>query len=117
LSGIFRLSCQKLGKTRNLKTAYDLHDAAPETFLTLGEVHSSPKHVSRNAEMGQVIRQIGMVIGLTVVLTFPVTMVSGAGSQKHTGHVIRDAGTTLKLLPQARGVSTGVKEPRMHQNR
>jgi hypothetical protein len=67
--------------------------------------------------MGQVIRQIGIVIGLTVVLTFPVTLVSGAGSQKHTGHVVRDAGTTLKLLPQARGVSTGVKEPRMHQYR
>ena len=37
--------------------------------------------------MGQVMRQIGVVIGLTVVLTFPVTVVSGAGSQKHPDHV------------------------------
>ena len=29
------------------------------------------------------MRQVGIVIGLTVILTFPVTVVSGAGSQKH----------------------------------
>ena len=67
--------------------------------------------------MGQMIRQIGVVIGLTIVLTFPVTVVSGAGSQKHTGHVIHDAGTTLKLPEQAQGVSTRVLGPRMHQHR
>jgi len=32
--------------------------------------------------MSQLLRQIGVVIGLTVILTFPVTVVSGAGSQK-----------------------------------
>ena len=36
--------------------------------------------------MGQLLRQIGVVIGLTVILTFPVTVVSGAGSQKHADH-------------------------------
>ena len=39
--------------------------------------------------MGQMIRQIGVVIGLTIVLTFPVTVVSGAGSQKHSNHAVR----------------------------
>ena len=50
--------------------------------------------------MRQVIRQIGVVIGLTViltfpvtVLTFPVTVVSGAGSHKHAEQSARvDAG-------------------------
>jgi hypothetical protein len=37
------------------------------------------------------MRQTGVVIGLTVVLTFPVTVISGAGSQKQTDHVIRYA--------------------------
>ena len=36
--------------------------------------------------MGQLLRQIGVVIGLTVILTFPVTVVSGAGSQKQADH-------------------------------
>lgn len=36
--------------------------------------------------MGQFLRQIGVVIGLTVILTFPVTVVSGAGSQKQADH-------------------------------
>ena len=36
--------------------------------------------------MGQLLRQIGVVIGLTVILTFPVTVVSGAGSQKRADH-------------------------------
>ena len=44
--------------------------------------------------MGQVIRQIGVVIGLTVILTFPVTVVSVAGSHKHVEQSARvaDAG-------------------------
>ena len=49
--------------------------------------------------MGQVIRQIGVVIGLTViltfpvtVLTFPVTVVSGAGSHKHDERSVADDG-------------------------
>jgi len=33
------------------------------------------------------MRQVGIVIGLTVILTFPVTVVSGAGSQKHSDRV------------------------------
>ena len=50
--------------------------------------------------MGQVIRQIGIVIGLTVVLTFPVTVVSGAGSQKHSDRA-RSAASGGKTLAQA----------------
>ena len=38
------------------------------------------------------MRQVGVVIGLTVILTFPVTVVSGAGSGKHSDH-------TVKTLP------------------
>jgi hypothetical protein len=37
--------------------------------------------------MSQLLRQIGVVIGLTVILTFPVTVVSGAGSQKQSDHL------------------------------
>jgi hypothetical protein len=57
--------------------------------------------------MGQVIRQIGVVIGLTViltfpvtVLTFPVTVVSGAGSQKHAEQIARVAGAGSKGAAQ-----------------
>jgi len=32
--------------------------------------------------MGQFVRQIAVVFGLTVILTFPVTVVSGAGSHR-----------------------------------
>ena len=64
--------------------------------------------------MGQVIRQIGVVIGLTViltfpvtVLTFPVTVVSGAGSQKHAEQIARVAGAGSKGAAQtvARDIS------------
>lgn len=50
--------------------------------------------------MRQVMRQIGVVIGLTVVLTFPVTVVSGAGSQKHSDLVRLTAsgGKTVALV-------------------
>jgi len=36
--------------------------------------------------MSQLLRQIGVVIGLTVILTFPVTVVSGAGSEQQPDH-------------------------------
>lgn len=39
--------------------------------------------------MAQLMRQIGVVVGLTVILTFPVTIVSGAGSQKSPDQVVR----------------------------
>ena len=38
--------------------------------------------------MRQVLRQVGVVIGLTAILTFPVTVVSGAGSQKRSDHLV-----------------------------
>ena len=53
--------------------------------------------------MGQLIRQIGVVIGLTVILTFPVTVVSGAGSQKHSEHGVR-------MLPAVGKISTQAQE-------
>ena len=52
--------------------------------------------------MGQVMRQIGVVIGLTVVLTFPVTVVSGAGSQKHSDRA-RSTASGGKPLAHAAG--------------
>ena len=36
--------------------------------------------------MGRWMRQIGVVIGLTVILTFPVTVISGADPQKQPRH-------------------------------
>lgn len=54
---------------------------------------------------GQVMRQIGVVIGLTVLLTFPVTMVSGAKSQKHSDHGIPFAGEKVSTrMPEASGI-------------
>ena len=44
--------------------------------------------------MSQLLRQIGVVIGLTVILTFPVTVVSGAGSQKQPDHMAGVAAVT-----------------------
>jgi hypothetical protein len=44
--------------------------------------------------MGQLLRQIGVVIGLTVILTFPVTVASGAGSQKQSDHLTRVVAVT-----------------------
>jgi hypothetical protein len=58
--------------------------------------------------MGQVIRQIGVVIGLTVVLTFPVTLVSGAGSPKHSDHAPSTAsGGKTPALVQGAGDPVG----------
>ena len=54
--------------------------------------------------MGQMIRQIGVVIGLTIVLTFPVTVVSGAGSQKHSDHAVRHAGADVHVRAQVQEV-------------
>ena len=48
-----------------------------------------PLEVFPGAAMSQVMRQIGVVIGLTMILTFPVTVVSGAGSQKQSDHIVR----------------------------
>jgi len=62
---------------------------------------------------GQVIRQIGVAIGLTViltfpvtVLTFPVTVVSGAGSQKHAEQSVRVAGAGSKGAAQTVATDT-----------
>jgi hypothetical protein len=50
------------------------------------------------------MRQIGVAIGLTVVLTFPVTVVSGAGSQKHSDQVRSTAsGSRVPALMQGAG--------------
>ena len=44
--------------------------------------------------MSQLLRQMGVVIGLTVILTFPVTVVSGAGPQKQSDHLARVVAVT-----------------------
>ena len=44
--------------------------------------------------MSQLLRQIGVVIGLTIILTFPVTVVSGAGSQKQPDRMTRVVAVT-----------------------
>jgi hypothetical protein len=55
--------------------------------------------------MARWVRQIGVVIGLTVILTFPVTLISGAGSERQPHHVV--AGGLEKAQTQEAGV-TGV---------
>ena len=75
--------------------------------------------------MGQLIRQISVVVGLTVILTFPVTVVSGAGSQKHSDHVRSGAssGKTPALVtslerrtePYLTDTSHGVKVAKEHK--
>jgi hypothetical protein len=47
------------------------------------------------------MRQIGVVVGLTIILTFPVTVVSGAGSQKHSDHTVPNRPTQWKITAQA----------------
>lgn len=49
------------------------------------------------------MRQFGVVIGLTMFLTFPVTMVSGAKSQKQSDHTIPFTGE--KVSTRMPGVS------------
>jgi hypothetical protein len=55
--------------------------------------------------MRQVMRQVGIVIGLTVILTFPVTVVSGAGSPKHSGHIVTTLPSQWTIIAQAERVS------------
>ena len=55
--------------------------------------------------MRQVMRQLGVVIGLTVILTFPVTVVSGAGSPKHSDHVVRTSPSQWTIDAQAERVA------------
>ena len=59
--------------------------------------------------MSQLMRQVGVVIGLTVILTFPVTVVSGAGSRKQSdieaqlaavGGTVRMQGATAGAEPE-----------------
>jgi hypothetical protein len=61
--------------------------------------------------MRQVIRQIGVVIGLTIVLTFPVTVVSGAGSQKHADQAVHVARINVKVPAPLQGVSAVGETP------
>ncbi|HKY73682.1 MAG TPA: hypothetical protein VJL88_17315 [Nitrospira sp.] len=56
------------------------------------------------------MRQIGIVIGLTVVLTFPVTVVSGAGSQKHSDPVHSTA-SGGKTFAQGAGIGKDGQSP------
>lgn len=67
--------------------------------------------------MGQMIRQIGVVIGLTIVLTFPVTVVSGAGSQKHSDDAVRRAGADVHVLAQVQVPRTERSWPSPHEPR
>jgi hypothetical protein len=58
--------------------------------------------------MRQLMRQIGLVVGLTVLLTFPVTVVSGAGSQKQSDHLVRKPAAQWKSLAEVElGSSAG----------
>jgi hypothetical protein len=57
--------------------------------------------------MGQSMRQIGIVIGLTLILTFPVTVVSGAGSQKRSDHAL--SSTAAGAQGQSQGMMTRKK--------
>ena len=49
--------------------------------------------------MSQLMRQVGVVIGLTVILTFPVTVVSGTGSRKQSDIAVHLAavGGTVRM--------------------
>jgi hypothetical protein len=73
-------------------------------------------------DMGQMIRQIVVVMSLTTVLTFPVTVVSGAGSQKHSDHAVRRAGAEVHvrgLVQEVLRVGTKTKRswPSLHEPR
>jgi hypothetical protein len=58
--------------------------------------------------MREFVRQIGIVIGLTMILTFPVTVVSGAGSQKQSDHLVRKPAAQWRSLAEVEpGSSAG----------
>lgn len=59
--------------------------------------------------MRRIKYKVGMVIGVTVVLTFPVTVVSGAGSQKKVGPAAQSTVTT-NGVPTPKGVISGTKK-------
>ena len=69
--------------------------------------------------MSQLLRQIGVVVGLTVILTFPVTVVSGAGSQKQPDHMSQVMVTGGKGQIHGAGVTarTGTAKCGRHEPR
>ena len=82
-----------------LEAAHDLHQGPHETHeLRRGRIGP------RESAMRQGTRQVGVVIGLTVILTFPVTVVSGAGSQKHSDHLVRTSPSQWTTAAQAKRV-------------
>ena len=98
------------------ETAHDLHQAPDEASLR----RATPGIVIEACGMGRWMRQIWVVIGLTVILTFPVTVISGAGSQKHPHHhmavgAVGGQGTGSShggYQMQGRGRSTDAEPPR-----
>jgi hypothetical protein len=61
--------------------------------------------------MWQVMRQFGIVIGLTTILTFPVTLVSGAGSQKQSDTSVRTPAMQWKRPVQPETMFPGHRIP------
>lgn len=75
---------------------------------------------ARRSTMRQVMRQVGIVIGLTVILTFPVTVVSGAGSQKHSDHIVTTLPSQWTIIAQVERVperSNASESPRLTPRR
>ena len=77
----------KAGETPQIKSGprfapSQKKDSRPTSNCTQASVRG------RSMVMGQLMRQIAVVVGLTVILTFPVTVVSGAGSQKQSDSAV-----------------------------
>jgi hypothetical protein len=107
---------QRLGKSRIFEAAHDLHKAQDRQTRDFREVHATTRFFLRHAVMNQVMRQVGVVIGLTVILTFPVTVVSGAGSQKQSGPVVRLAETGGKTRAQGAAMTSAKTENKVAQH-
>jgi hypothetical protein len=74
-----------LGNSRILETAHHLHHG----HMRLANFVEAAYDRAKGLPVRQVKRQAGVVIGLTIILTFPVTVVSGAGSRKHSDHTVK----------------------------
>lgn len=82
-----RAQALKAGDYRSLQSAYDLQSLSFEASGLL-------RHSIEADGMDSWMRQASIVIGLTIILTFPVTVISGDGSPRPPHRVVAAASGT-----------------------
>ncbi len=83
-----------MGKSTRCEKAHDLQkgldEAKPHSIGKIFVLARWPRQLG--SDMGWRIRQLGVVIGLTVILTFPVTVFSRTESPTQLHHVVAAIG-------------------------